>query len=99
VSVEVYRGGTLVVRVRYLDDGRLSIEGHDLGGHPVFEEYEYDIRIAPDQFPALRAALAADPAVDVLDLVVAHGETIVRRGEIAWLKAHDIAHDLDTWGH
>lgn len=98
MSVEIHRAGTLVVRARFLDDGRLTLEGHDLGGHPVFEEHEYDIRIAADQFPALRRAFGTPEDADVLALLVAHGPAIVHAGETAWLREHGVAFDLSTWG-
>jgi hypothetical protein len=52
--------------------------------------YEYAITVARDQFDKLRRALAADRAVDVVDLVCAHADEIIARGERSWLDDHGI---------
>lgn len=93
----IYRAGTLTVRAGYDDHGRLAIDGHDLGGHPSSGEYEYFIRIRPEHFPQVRKALGADAAVDVVDLVAAHGVMLVESGESTWLKEHDIPYEFSNW--
>jgi hypothetical protein len=52
--------------------------------------------VAPDQFDKLRGALAADRAVDVVDLVCAHGDEIMARGERSWLDDHGIERGFST---
>jgi hypothetical protein len=60
-------------------------------GVPAAERvFEYSITVAPDQFDRLRRALAADRPVDVLDLVCAHADEIMARGELSWLDDHGI---------
>ena len=77
--------------------------GYDDGGALVFngDERAYLaepgsslLRVRGDraahQFDALRRAVAADPAADVLDLVCAHVGEIMARGERTWLDDHGI---------
>jgi len=94
---EIYRGETLVVRAGYDDAGRLAIDGQDLGGHPLFEEYEYFIRVEPEYLSAVRAALDGAAGVDLVALLAARSGELVRRGETAWLTAHGIPFELHTW--
>lgn len=96
---EIYRSETLVVRAGFDDDGRLAIDGQDFGGHPMFEEYEYFIRIERDYFAALRMALGGASGADLIDLLAARGNDLGRRGEATWLRAHGIPFDLQTWSH
>ncbi len=94
---EIYRGETLVVRAGYDDAGRLAIDGEDRGGHPMFEEYEYFIRIEREYFAAVRAALNGAVGTDLVGLLEGRASELVRRGETAWLKAHGIPYDFHTW--
>lgn len=83
-----WRTDTCTVWVGYDDTGVLFFNGDDrayLGG------YEYTVTVAPDQFDALRRVLDADPAADVVDLVCAHVDAIMARGERTWLDDHGIA--------
>ena len=72
-------------------DGGLLIQGQDLGGYPGAGEYEYAIRVAEADMPTVRAALDATDGDDLLSLLEAAGEPIVRRGERAWLEGLGIA--------
>jgi len=92
----VYSDGTLRVWAHYVD-GMLGLDGQDLGGHPYFDEYEYFIRVRPEDFPKLRQALGGDPADDVLDLIIERGKGVVQAGETAWLKSHGIPFTISTW--
>ena len=67
-------------------EAELLIQGQDLGGYPGASEYEYAFAIAPDDLPTIRAALGATDDDDLLSLLQAAGERIVRRGESAWLE-------------
>ncbi len=96
VMREIHRGETLVVRAGYDDRGRLTIDGQDLGGHPLFEEYEYFLRVAPEHFGLLRSALGGGADAELVDLLATRGDELVRRGETRWLKEHGIPFDLDT---
>ncbi len=96
---EIYRRGSLVVWAGYTEDGRLALDAQDLGGHPVFDEYEYFIRIDPESFPTLRKALSGGATDDVLELVLTHGAAIVEAGETSWLKDHGIPYQFSNWGH
>lgn len=82
-----WRTDTCTVCVAYTDGGELVFNGRDRG---YLDGYEYQITVAPDQFDKLRAALGAQPAADVVDLVCAHAEVIVARGERSWLADRGI---------
>jgi hypothetical protein len=69
------------------DGGELVFNGWDRG---YLDGYEYSITVEPDQFDKLRAALGAEPAADVVDLVCAHVEKIMARGERSWLQDRGI---------
>ncbi|MGE0217884.1 hypothetical protein [Mycolicibacterium sp.] len=88
----IWRAGTARVWVSYDDTGALVFAGEDSAylGEPG-HSYEYWVTVAPEEFPALRHALAAEPAADVLDLVRSRAEEIVTRGERSWLDDHGIA--------
>ena len=67
-------------------------------GVPAAERvFEYSITVAPDQFDRLRRALAADGPVDVLDLVCAHADEIMARGERSWLDDHGIERGFSSY--
>lgn len=68
-----------------IDDGRLRIEGQDLGGYLGTSEYEYALTVSADDVPRIRAALDAGDGDDLLSLLGAAGTAIVARGERAWL--------------
>lgn len=78
-------------------EGGLRIAGQDLGGYPGAGEYEYAISVSPVDVPTVRAALDADDGDDLLSLVQAAGEAIVRRGERTWLTGLGIT--TDFWSH
>lgn len=67
-------------------DGELLIQGQDLGGYPGASEYEYAFRVSSADVPTIRAALDATDDDDLLSLIEAAGEAIVRRGERAWMQ-------------
>jgi hypothetical protein len=82
-----WRSQTCTVWVRYDAAGALVFSGLD---RRHLDGYEYDVTVAPDQFDALRRALGADPATDVVELVCAHVGEIMARGERTWLDEHGI---------
>ncbi|HET9518946.1 MAG TPA: hypothetical protein VFO77_14590 [Actinoplanes sp.] len=69
-------------------DGALEFLGHDLNPqNPWGAEYEYALRVEPVDVPRVVAALGGRPGDNVLALVRAYGEHIVRRGEQTWLRS------------
>ena len=72
-------------------DGALVFHGEDSAymGEPG-HTYEYWVTVQADQFPKLRRTLAAEPGVDVVDLVCSRVEEIMARGERSWLDDHGI---------
>jgi hypothetical protein len=82
-----WRSDTYTVWVSQADGGALVFNGED---RQYLDGYEYAITVDPDQFDKLRRALAADGAVDVVDLVCAHADEIMARGERSWLDDHGI---------
>jgi hypothetical protein len=82
-----WRTDTSTVSVGYDDDGALVFNGLD---RAYLDGYEYAVTVAPDQFANLRRVLGADSGADVLDLVCAHVDEIMARGERTWLDDHGI---------
>ena len=80
-------GAPSTVWVSYDDGGALVFNGED---RQYLDGYEYAITVAPGQFDKLRHALAADGADDVVELVCAHVDEIMARGERSWLDDHGI---------
>ena len=89
-----WRTETCTVWVGYDDAGALVFSGFDRN---YLDGYEYQVTVAPDQFDALRRALDADGAVDVVDLVCAHVGEIMARGERTWLDDHGIARGFSCY--
>ena len=89
-----WRTDTSTVRVSYDDGGALVFNGEDRN---YLDGYEYTITVAPDQFDALRRALAEGPDADVVDLVCAHVDEIMARGERSWLDDHGIERGFSSY--
>jgi len=53
---------------------------------PGGREYEYAITVAARDVPAVIDELGGTPGADALTLVAANAETIVRAGELTWLR-------------
>ena len=86
----------LTVEAVLEEDGRLTISGHDLSGR-VYDEYEYWLYVAPEDVPVVVRALGGIEGDDVLPLLEAHGETIVRTGEQRWLRGLGIEPGFANW--
>jgi hypothetical protein len=84
-TVTSFETGGLRVWATNTAEGGLRIEGQDLGGYPGASEYEYAITVSSADLPTLRAALNATDGDDLLTLIEAAGETIVRQGERKWI--------------
>ena len=86
----------LVVTAKVADDGELTIYGQDLSG-AVYDEYEYWIKVPAPVIPAITRALGGRPSDDVLALLEANGEQIVRTGESTWLQDLGIDFGFHSW--
>jgi hypothetical protein len=80
--------------VSYGDGGALVFKGDD---RQYLDGYEYSITVAPDQFDKLRRTLTAEGAADVVDLVCAHADEIMARGERSWLDDHGIERGFSSY--
>ena len=89
-----WRTDACTVWVGYTEGGELVFIGYD---RVYLDGYEYEITVAPDQFDKLRAALGAEPDADVVDLVCAHADEIVGRGERSWLADRGIECDFNSY--
>jgi hypothetical protein len=89
-----WRTDTCTVWVGYDEVGALVFSGDD---RQYLDGYEYTITVAPDQFDALRRVLGADPAADVVDLVSAHSDEIMARGERTWLDDQGIERSFHSY--
>ena len=85
-TVTMFDRETLRVWATTTAEGSLRITGQDLGGYPGASEYEYAITVAATDLPTVLAALDATDGDDLLSLLEAAGEEIVRRGERAWIE-------------
>jgi hypothetical protein len=82
-----------------MPEGRLRLSGQDLGGFLGTSEYEYFVTVEPEHFDALRSALGASPADDLIEAMCASADDIFTRGETRWLEDHGIPFDLTNWHH
>jgi hypothetical protein len=89
-----WRSDSCTVWVSNGDVGALVFNGDD---RQYLDGYEYSITVAPDQFDKLRSALAADRAVGVVDMVYAHADEIMARGERSWLDDHGIERGFSSY--
>ena len=74
--------------------GDLVFEGQDLNGWLGSEEYEYWVTAPAALVPLVVAALGGAAGDDVLELLVAHADEIVMRGESTWLRSLGIDPDI-----
>lgn len=95
--VSLWAQGRLYVDAEQRPDGTLVISGQDLNpGNPFGGgEYEYALTIRAADVPRVVAALGGGPEDDVLVLLLAHAEQIVRTGEMRWLRG--IGVEPDFW--
>ncbi|MBL1073641.1 hypothetical protein JK358_04475 [Nocardia sp. 2] len=93
-KVSLWSRDGLYIDAALRDSGALVIEGQHLRGGG---EYEYALTVAADQVPVVVAALGGDADADVLDLLHANAEPIVRRGEKGWLESIGVT--VGFWSH
>ncbi|MEV6279905.1 hypothetical protein [Nocardia sp. NPDC051832] len=93
-SVSLWSRDGLYITANLQDSGVLIIEGQHLshGG-----EYEYALTVAPEKVVYVLEALGGKPDADVLALLAANAESIVRRGEKSWLESLGITPEF--WSH
>ncbi|HEY8718085.1 hypothetical protein [Pengzhenrongella sp.] len=79
-------------------DGKLTIQGQDLRAGPRGNaEYEYAISIAVDDVSKVLEALGGASDDDVLELLCAHGATIVSCGPKQWVEDLGVRPELWSW--
>jgi hypothetical protein len=88
-----WRTANCTVWVGYDDAGALVFSGED---RQHLDGYEYAVTVAPDQLDALRRVFGAD-AADVVDLVCAHADEIMARGERTWLDEQGIERSFRSY--
>ncbi|MBP2192110.1 hypothetical protein [Nocardia goodfellowii] len=83
-SVSLWSRDGLYITASVRDSGALVIEGQHLrqGG-----EFEYTLTVAPEKVVYVLEALGGRPEADVLELLAANAESIVRQGEKSWLES------------
>ena len=92
----IWRRNRLLVEAVLTDEGDLVFEGQDLNGWLGYAEYEYWVTAPAELVPRVVSALGGSPGDDVLSLVAAHAEEIVRRGESTWLRSLGIDPGIST---
>jgi hypothetical protein len=93
-QVSLHDGDGLHVGATLEPTGDVVIDGHDLRNG----EYEYWVRVAAADVPALVAALGGGARAKVLRLLDAHREEIVSAGPRTWLTERGIPSSLFTQG-
>lgn len=89
----------LHVDVQRTPDGGFEIAGQDLRDDNMFgaDEYEYWLTVSAGDVPKVVAALGGDTdSDDVIVLLVANGEHIVRTGERTWLRSIEVAATFES---
>jgi len=95
--VRIWSQNNLRVEAILDHDGALTIAGHDLNGWLDRDEYEYRITVPAAEVPRVVVALGGRAHDDVLALLGAHAEQIVRSGERTWLTKHGIEHRFSSY--
>ena len=71
--------------------GDIRFEGQDTNPNPFGDsDYEYTLTVARGEVPKIVKGLGGPADADPLELIEANIETIVRTGEMTWLKSHGI---------
>ena len=88
--------GPLTVTARWLPGRALRFVRHE--DRPGFGDVDADYReywatVAREDVPTLARALGADPADDLLAVLVQHGREITAESEAGWLQARSIPFD------
>jgi hypothetical protein len=87
-SREIWAQNGLYVSIARTVDGGLRFEGQDLNPNPFgSSEYEYALAVQRADVLTIVTALGGAADADPLELIAANAETIVRAGEMSWLKS------------
>lgn len=85
---EVWGYNGLYVGISRTRGGGIQFEGQDTNPNPFGDsDYEYTLTVDRDDVPKIIEALGGQPDDDPLSLIEANIETIVRTGEMSWLKS------------
>jgi hypothetical protein len=95
--VSIYARNSLYVDASLDAAGVLRISGQDLGENLYGGEYEYNLTVEAADVPKVVAALGGAPGDDVLELLQANGEQVVRAGEKTWLEGLGIEVGFSSW--
>ena len=85
----VWQQDKLRVDAELSDSGDLVIRGQDLSG-TLWSEYEYALTVKALDVDKVISALGGAPDADVLALLAANAESIVKTGEKAWLERNSV---------
>ncbi len=100
MTVTLWSRDGLHVDVHLRADGALQFFGHDLAPRiPGVDEYEYWVTVSPVDVPRVVAALDGQPGDDVLVLLEANAEAIVKTGEKTWVTSLGIEPEFSSWMH
>ena len=94
-TVTMFASDGLTVWAELNAAGDLVIQGQDLSGHPFAREYEYALTVPAAHVGVVAQALGGRAPTDVLELLKANGERIVKMGERTWLQSLGV--EVRTW--
>ena len=95
-SRRLWSRNRLYVDAVLTESGDLVFEGQDLNGWLGSAEYEYWVTAPAAVVPLVVDALGGASGDEVLDLLDANAEEIVRRGESTWLRSLGIEPEVFT---
>lgn len=95
---KVWGKNGLFVSISRTVNGGVRFEGQDTNPNPFGDsDYEYALTVSRGHVPKIIEALGGESDANPLDLIEADIETIVRIGEMEWLKSHGI--DASFWSY
>lgn len=89
--------GTCVIDLSLRGDGSLVFEGEDSGPAAGGGTYEYQVFVRAAYLPVVRAELGGDAEANLFDLVLANGDRIATKGELAWLRGIGLDPGFTSW--
>jgi hypothetical protein len=95
---QVWAKDDLYVSVSRTVGGGLSVDGQDANPNPFGDsDYEYTVTVGRDDVPKVIEALGGQQGDDPLALIEANIDSIVRTGEMTWLKSIGVSPGFSSY--